>query len=243
MVLWTNNGTGTYPSDYPTGTGLYYDTTVNLPNLQESFGSLTINNTTQSISSGTGSLIVSGGLGVVKNIYTAGNFRIDTSKTITKEIQLLAGVRSTGAGGATQVQVGNFQFWNFSGTANQSLYGSIDMPHDWRLGSAIEIHVHFFNETNVAGNVDWQLTYNIAIPTGSFNTTGTIATLVSVPNSATANYHFMTTVGNITMSTILVDGAIVNWRLTRLGSTDTYNGASYLCAIGSHYTADRFGSE
>lgn len=199
--------------------------------------------TTNSTSASDGSITNAGGLGVTGNVYTAGNFRIDNAKIITKEVQLLAGVRSTGAGGATQVAVGNFQYWTFSGSADNSLYGSIDIPHDWKISSDIEVHVHFFNNTNVAGNVDLQLTYDIASPTGTFNTTGTIATLVSVPNSGSANYHFMTSIATISMASVLVDGSIVNWRLTRLGSSDTYGDTSHLCSIGCHYTADRFGSE
>lgn len=198
--------------------------------------------TTHSSSANNGSITTAGGLGVAGNVYTATNFRIDENQSITKEIQLLHGARPS-VDSAVMTQVDNFQFMAFSGTEDNYLYGSLDMPYDWRIGTDILIVVHFFNNSNVAGNVDWQLTYSISEPGTLFNNTGTVATTVQAPNSEYTNFHFMKILATISMSTISSKNAIVNWRLTRLGSTDTYDDVSYLCSIVCRYLADRFGSE
>lgn len=160
----------------------------------------------------------------------------------TKEVQLLAGVRSTGAGGATQTAVGNFQFWTFAGNADNDLFMQIDMPHDWKQESDLNIHIHWFSEDNTAGNIDWSLTYNVGAYNGAFDTTGTTATTRSIANSATTYKHQMTDVATIGMSGVTADGACINLRLRRLGSTDTYNKLAYLVSAGCHYTSNRFGS-
>lgn len=164
------------------------------------------------------------------------------ARGFTNEIQLLSGVRSTGAGGATQTAVGNFQFWTFAGNADNDLFMQIDMPHNWKKESDLEIHIHWITEDNTAGNIDWSLTYNVGAFAGAFDTTGTTATTRSIANSATTYYHQMTTVATIGMLGVTADGACVLLRLRRLGSTDTYNKLAYLVSGGCHYTSNRFGS-
>jgi hypothetical protein len=181
------------------------------------------------------------GLGDTMHVPTTDEVQdmIDTTLlTSTKEINLMAGVRFFSGPSATHAAIGNFQIWDFKGNADNEIGMTLDVPHDYTLGTPIEVHVHWFAEDNTAGNIDWSLSYNIATVTGVFDVTGTTAPTVSVANSATTYKHVTTVlIAALDMSSVVADGACVQFRLQRLGSADTYNKGAYVVSVGCHYQA------
>jgi enhancing lycopene biosynthesis protein 2 len=205
-------------------------------------GNTFLQSTVESINKTTGSVVVSGGIGITKNIIIGSNIISDTTK-INREWQLLSSARSVGAAASTFSIINNYAFYGFSGSQNNELYASMDIPHDYRLGSDIIIHIHWFSASTSPGNVDWVLTYNIGINNGYFTTTGgTVAATVSVPvNTVTAEKHMYNEIATISGSTITANNAIINFKLQRLGNTDTYNDLVYLCSFSSHYQWGQIG--
>lgn len=199
-------------------------------------------NTVASTSISTGSLVVSGGAGFAGAIYSGSNFFISPSVNLIKESQLLGAVRTTGGGtDATIVTNGSFAFYSFVNGATRNLYTSWDTAHEYKLGSTITPHIHIFFDNVAAGRVDFQLTYNIAEVDNGFDFTGTNLTTVSQTNDiASPTRHYMLDLGGFTGPTAV--GAIVNMRLRRLGTTDTYTQPVYLASWGLHWYTDRLGN-
>ena len=81
LPVWTSGGTGTWPTQYPGGTILLFDSTTALPNTTPSIGTLIINSTTQATTSTTGSIIIGGGAGIAKNLFVGGTARVGGAVT------------------------------------------------------------------------------------------------------------------------------------------------------------------
>lgn len=168
-----------------------------------------------------------------------------TTQTVEREVQLLGTVRN-GTSPPTPTTLGNFMFYSFSASQANYMFSTLDMPHDWAIGTPLEIHIHWCCNSIVAGNVVWELMYNVAPIGDNFNMTGTTLPVVIVANDTVNLYKHMYTTLNrdMDMSTITTDGMIVNMRLTRRGNDplDNYGNTVYLFSWGCHYQSNRVGS-
>lgn len=199
---------------------------------------VTIPNTTDSTNTQSGALVVSGGMGVAKTL-TAGTVKYNSK---INEFNLLGNTRIA-ANAPSLSLIGNFYLFNWTpGTSNLVLTTSMDIPHDYLFGTDIIVHTHYFCATTTAGNVRWQIIYDIGIAGGSYNTTGVTLPAVDIPNVASSNGHIYAEIGTIPGSTITVDGAVINITIWRLGAVDSYNGNVYTTSFGCHYQTNRLGS-
>jgi len=195
--------------------------------------------TTQSTDTYTGSLICAGGAGIAKDIYCGGNMYF--TGTVYKEYQ--GQVTTPASGGATlTLGSGSFvQFWSFSGTVDQSVYCNFDVPHDYKLGSAVSLHIHYVNSTATAGDVIWSFAYTVCEPNGVLDESGTIGTK-TVANSATLDLLNVVEIVSIPMTGITQYGTIIACKVGRNGSSDSYAGTSKLYNVAIHYQVDRMGT-
>lgn len=125
----------------------------------------------------------------------------------------------------------------------------VQMPHSWRLGTAIHPHVHWIGDTTVTtSTVAWGIEYSWAEPYGTFTSTTTIITATAKEDgdiNTTALKHYITELGIITptaendnVSTIMVARLYRNSAI----ATDTYTGKACMAFFDIHYLADSIGS-
>ncbi len=145
--------------------------------------------------------------------------------------------------GASSQGVYAYEFSNpVSAPSEKELFFSVQMPHDYVIGSELRPHVHWTPSTTGAGNVTWLLEYTWSYIHGEFSAT----TLISSSNPAmgsTTKHQISslptiseTPVGTPTVSSMLI------CRLSRVQAGNTYAATCWLHEIDFHYQKDGFGS-
>lgn len=120
-------------------------------------------------------------------------------------------------------------------------YFSLQLPHGYKQGSAITLHVHWFGSTTDATNaVRWEVTYQWVNIGGTFSTSA--ATPVTADDTATAG---VSKVKSFTASTGTAKeiSSHICGRIRRItnGATD-YAGDTYLVFLDAHFQRDTIGS-
>ena len=133
----------------------------------------------------------------------------------------------------------------FSNGQTQTIALWFQMPHAWKVGSDVSLHVHWAKSTSAAGTVKWQSKYewtNIGATRGGYSAfvDGTAA----ISDSDTAGKHALFEFTDLpgTGKTISSMIGVVLQRLSSGGSADTYGADVSLFEIDIHYQIDGFGS-
>jgi len=129
----------------------------------------------------------------------------------------------------------------FIDAATTDLHGSIELLHEYKQGSDIEIHIHWSPSTINTGNCKWGLDYSIVNIDGTFAAPTTIT--ITPAASGVVRKHSLTSFGTIS-GTGLTIGAVINFRIYRLGTdaADTFTGSAFLHNVGCHHECDTIGS-
>lgn len=143
-------------------------------------------------------------------------------------------------------------------TANQKeIFFSMQMPHNWKLGSYVSLHVHWVGNNSDTNAIPvWGLEYTFKDIGQTFGNTSIIYTTGGNIDSdgtpdtdITAGKHYLSKFPDITPDTTN-DGlsAILIGRLFRFSgdASDTYNVAGNACGllyIDAHYQIDSLGSK
>lgn len=126
------------------------------------------------------------------------------------------------------------------------------MPHEWKEGSPIEPHVHWYKADAGAGNVKWKIEYKMANVGDVFpgnDTTGwtelTAYEVIDVitGDQATAYRSMITTFGEVDMTGISISAQ--SWiHISRIpgDAEDDYAGTARLMEFDIHYLKDSNGS-
>lgn len=140
-----------------------------------------------------------------------------------------------------------YDFDNAALAAEKELFFTVQMPHGWREGTAVEPHVHWINKTaGTAGQViRWGLEYSYATIGGTFPASTIIyATQIAGGGLITAaDSHLITDFDPIQLPDCKIS-TIVVCRLFRSSSdaADTYTGTAGLLYIDWHVQLGRPGS-
>ena len=127
----------------------------------------------------------------------------------------------------------------------ESVFFNIQIPHNYKEGTPIIIHVHFVPEDNSGGNVYWMLTYSWATLETAFPTATT--TYIAGACGTTTDAHKIAYFPEIDGSPNGVNKLISSMLICKLqrhssNALDTYNGKSaYLLEIDAHYQKDSLG--
>lgn len=140
----------------------------------------------------------------------------------------------------------NIYVVRFTATQDDTVYGSIQLSHGYKIGTTLKPHVHFAPMTAAAGantNVVWQFSHSAARIGAIFPG----STTVNVTNSLegiTQYNHRIVSLGDIS-GTGLTESSVIAFRLARLGSdaADTYNADVAVMGLDLHYEIDRPGSD
>jgi len=116
------------------------------------------------------------------------------------------------------------------------------LPHGYKIGSDLHIHIHWSKTTSAAGTVNWQVKYktgNIGEVMGAFSSLESLTE--SVGNGNTANLQALSSHSTVDGSALTLSSMICVY-LIRTASGDTYGADVNLYEIDIHYQADTIGS-
>lgn len=139
---------------------------------------------------------------------------------------------------------------HFDKNAEEELFFSREVPHDYKLGTDLFPHVHWAPKVNGASDkvVNWGLEYHISIEGQAFGNTTIISGNATrlAGNPLLASVEYITSLGQIDGSGITDLAAVMNGRIFRdatgaLG-TDNYDNDAVGFLIDFHYQIDSAGS-
>jgi hypothetical protein len=130
----------------------------------------------------------------------------------------------------------------FSATVTNVLYFNVQIPHNYKEGSDIGIHIHVAYPDATSGNSRWTLTYSWANADGTFPTATSETLTFAAP--AVADKHVMHAFSNITGTGKTVS-SILLCSLSRLGAdaADTYGNVIYGISADFHVEMSCVGSK
>lgn len=136
----------------------------------------------------------------------------------------------------------------FDPGGTELIYALAQMPHAWLEGTEIRPHLHWQKTTSAVGNVAWKCRYKMApigeVMDAAWTDLGEKASPVSsTPDTDTADYHMITSLGTITMTDKGLSDCIL-FEVSRIGGSgaDTYGADARLLEFDVHYLIDSWGS-
>ena len=180
-----------------------------------------------------------------------GTMKMNGSATVYNDLQFAISSGRTGVANAPSwtTLIGNLSEYSFAVNDYIDL-GSQELPHLYKEGSDLEIHIHWAtNGLNVDNRaVKWEVEYSIQNDsyTNSIGVAFTTPVIVSaetvIPANTLDRSGCYTNVGVIT-GTGLKMGAQIKMRLRRIASAGTApTGNPFALQVGIHYEGDTMGS-
>ena len=129
----------------------------------------------------------------------------------------------------------------FDNATIMSAHGTIEIPHDYKEGSAIDLHIHWSPTTTNTGNCRWGVEWTIANINGVFGASTT--TYAVQAGAGVINTHQIVDVVAISGTGRKISD-VIYFRVFRDGNNaaDTFTGNSFLHRIAIHYMCDTVGS-
>lgn len=156
-------------------------------------------------------------------------------------------ILNTRLGGANQPSltnlVGNIQQFTFG--VGDYIYGAYEIPHTYKEGTDLDIHVHWVSNGLEATEkfVKWEFEYSIANVDGTFGTATVISSENSIPANTTNRTHFYSDINGVVSGTGLLIGAYILYRFRRIASTGAAPANNpFAIALGVHIEMDTLGS-
>lgn len=180
-----------------------------------------------------------------------GSVRMQGSTTTWDDLRISGASTRVGVTAPTLtafLAAGGLRVLVFGQAQHDEVHFEVQMPHDWKEGSAIYPHVHWCPITAEAGNVVWQLDYSWASHDGTFPAVATV-TSDATAAGGTAWAHKMTALKDAAGNRY-IDGtghtisSMLVCRLHRdagVGADTLTEGVAFL-EFDIHYERDSFGS-
>jgi hypothetical protein len=130
----------------------------------------------------------------------------------------------------------------FSKSAQNIIAGVAQLPHSWKLGTPIEVHIHWQIPTDANGNVVWRFEYACADLLGTFPASYTSTDVTVAVDEYGVRQHIISELVWLTPGTNI--SAMIKWKLSRMGAAtgDTYDDTVKLLELDFHYQIDSVGS-
>jgi len=156
-----------------------------------------------------------------------------------------------GRGGAAPADIdATMGYLLFATNQDEDIFVQIQMPHSYKMGTALQAHVHWAKSTSAAGDVCWRISYECADIGETFgNTLGTTLSMTyEVDDSDTAYKHAYAKVEMADPGFSGVSGMCMAriWRDVSgdgAGCDDDYAADAILYEFDIHYLSDTVGSE
>lgn len=155
----------------------------------------------------------------------------------------LSRAKAVGAGSDAdfEVFIDDTMAYTFETGSDEELFISAQLPHDYKLGSSLDAHIHISPSNTDTGNVVFCLEYTFQMIGGTFASTTTICSSTCA-GSGTAFTHTYCDIGNISGAAITGVSAMLVARIYRDVSEDTYNADMFGLEVDFHYQKDTLGS-
>lgn len=128
----------------------------------------------------------------------------------------------------------------FDKTVNEQIFFSAQLPHQYKPGSTIKVHVHWSTGNSTkTGNVDWRLEYTWANYGEVFPDTSDV--LMRQAGTGVAYSHLITTSVDI-VGTGKKESSMMKCRLYRDAVTDTFDDDALLLEVDFHYEVEKLGT-
>jgi hypothetical protein len=178
------------------------------------------------------------------SLTLTGSTPITLSDTVFEDLQIpVAATIRPGVSDPTWTAYKGCYLLAFSGTADNIIYFTAQLPHSWKEGTDVHLHMHIVPEDNAAGNTRWVFTHSWANIDGTFPGATTPAAVI-VATSTVTDKHSMIDLGSISGAGKTISSVLL-CSLSRTGShvDDTYNAkVIYLASLDFHYQKDTIGS-
>ena len=133
----------------------------------------------------------------------------------------------------------------FDAATEEELFFAVQIPHNWKKGSDIELHCHWAKSNSNAGNVYWACEYTMSEIASVFGDTVEIGSATVTAGAMATDEHNLTELDSIDMSAVDSVSTMLICRFFRKAADvlDTYDSDAYLFEIDFHYQIDSLGPE
>lgn len=128
----------------------------------------------------------------------------------------------------------------FQDANSDIVYGSFEIPHDYKEGTALDPHLHWSPSTTNTGNCVFTFEYTIANMNDTFGATNTSISFTQAGSGTAFKHQYVDGSSTISGNGLKI-GAIVLFALSRPAG-DGFTGDAYLHSFGIHYQIDTLGS-
>jgi|GEM_PF-1669117 len=132
--------------------------------------------------------------------------------------------------------------YHFDPNTEESIHATTQLPHRYKFGTDIKVHMHWSPTTTNTGSARWCIEYSLA-ETGAAFPSSTTACAVQA-GSGTAKQHQYIDIATISGSAIDTVSATIVARIYRDAddATDTYDADAVGIEIDYHFQADKLGT-
>lgn len=127
----------------------------------------------------------------------------------------------------------------FTNAQTDIVYGAFEIPHSYKEGTDLELHIHWSPSTTNTGNCVFNFAYTFAANGGTFGAEAT-KTLTQA-GSGVVNKHQYVSANTLISGVGIGIGSIIAFALSR-PTGDAFTGDAFLHSIGIHYRSDTLGS-
>ena len=128
---------------------------------------------------------------------------------------------------------------NFANNASDIVYGSFEIPHTYKEGTDLEVHIHWSPSSTNTGLCTFYFKYSLASMGGIFG--AETALTMSQTGSGVSNKHQYISGNNLITGSGIGIGTMVVFSLER-PTGDAFTGDAFLHSVGVHYEIDTMGS-
>lgn len=175
------------------------------------------------------------------------------SDTVWEDLRFPAnGINPTGAADSP-IRNTTTGMLEFSGTIDNVIAGTAQLPHAWVPGSTIRPHLHLWFTTSAPSNTRWKLEINRAddqtgfeVGYGSYTDGGLPnGGIITVANPQNTQKEVLAGWGDLPM-TGYRESAVIMWKITRLAASDAADNHTSLVAlldVDFHYQIGKLGTD
>jgi len=132
----------------------------------------------------------------------------------------------------------------FSGSAENVIAGTAQMPHRWKRESEIYPHIHWSMPTGTSDAVTWEFYYrhlgNPGDVAGAW--VGPLSPIIVIGNQSVTDQQLLSAFAPVLM-TDKKESAMINWQIRRQGATDAASGQARLYEFDIHFESDKDGTD
>lgn len=190
-------------------------------------------------------------------IESDGTVRMDNSATVWNDLMVYPDATTKGGSNPPEWSTmfkndgsGSMgvYLWMFSSLKEEELHFTIQIPHDYKIGSTLYPHVHWTTVTGTpsGNNVVWGLEYTVISVGGVFGQTQILTAnslLSSIGSPTGTGQHLVTEFGPLSGSGLGISSVIVCRLFRATGhAADTFSNDVGLLGFDIHYEQDTQGS-